>query len=290
LPRVKANGIEIAYETFGDGEPLMLIMGIGAPMLYWRDSFCERLSWRGFRVIRLDNRDAGRSTRLQHLGVPDVYRGLARRTLGLPVEAPYSLDDMADDVVGLLDALGLDAAHVVGTSMGGMIAQTLAIRHPARLRSMTSIMSTTGRRRDVVGQPGAMLALFEKPPTNREAAIEQNVRLLKRIGSPAFPAPESELRDLVARSVDRGMFPDGFARQMGAILASGSRHQALRQVTVPTMVLHGSDDPLIPLRGGRATAQAVPGARFAVIEGMGHDMPRPTWPQLLDRIEEIACA
>lgn len=290
MPRAETNGIELSYETFGEGEPLLLIMGIGAPMLYWRDAFCERLAWRGFRVIRFDNRDSGHSTRLQHLGIPPVRRLLARSLAGLPVDAPYRLEDMADDVAGLLDALGIDAAHVVGASMGGMVAQTLALRHPARVRSLTSMMSTTGRRRDTVGRPHALLALMKPLPSAREAAIEQNVETLKLIGSPAFPAPDQELRLTVARAVDRGMYPDGFARQMAAILASGSRFERLGQVTAPTMVIHGAADPLIPVRGARATAAAVPGARLAIVQGMGHDTPRPTWPLVFDLIEEVARA
>jgi len=290
LPRVKANGIEIAYQSFGEGDPLLLIMGIGGPMLYWRDEFCERLSWRGFRVIRFDNRDVGHSTRLKQFGVPDVWRALGRRTLGLPVDAPYTLDDMADDVAGLIDVLELGPTHIVGASMGGMIAQTLTIRHPEKVRTLTSMMSTTGRRRDILGKPSALFQLFEKPPRDREGAIEMNVQTLKLIGSPGFPAAESELRDVVTRSVDHGMYPDGFARQMQAILASGSRWEALHEVTTPTLVVHGADDPRVPLRGGRNTARAVPGARFTLIEGMGHDMPRPTWPRLIDEIEGIARA
>ncbi len=287
---VRSNGIDIAYESAGEGPPVVMIMGIGAPMVNWPEGFYGAVQEQGFTAIRFDNRDVGRSSRLDHLGVPSPWPLMARRFLGRPVPAPYSLEDMADDVAGLLDGLHLGSAHVVGASMGGMIAQTFAIRHPARARSLTSIMSCTGSRLDSLGQPRALAAITRRGPTQGPAAVDHMVGVLRTIGSRSHPAPEDELRDVIERCIHRGMTPDGFARQWAAILATGSRWRALRRVEVPTLVIHGDEDPLMPPRGGRATAWAVPGARLVRIQGMGHDLPRPLWPQIVGAIADHARA
>ncbi len=286
MPTARANGIEICYETFGEptDPPLLLVMGLGGQMILWEEPFCEGLAERGFYVIRFDNRDVGLSTKFDEAPVPDIQKALE----GQAIEAPYTLWDMAADAVGLLDALNIERAHVVGMSMGGMIVQCMAIRFPERLRSMTSIMSTTGA--PDVGQPTpeALEALLAPPPASREEAIEQGVRTWRVIGSPAYPREEGELRALVARAYDRSFYPQGTARQLAAILATGDRTAALREVRVPTLVIHGEDDPLVPVSGGRATAEAIPGAKLLTFPGMGHDLPRPLWPQILDAIAQHA--
>lgn len=281
---VAANGIEIAYESIGEGPPIVLIMGLGTPMLNWPLGFYRSFAEQGCRAIRFDNRDVGRSTYLDHLGVPSVKRCMARRLAGRPVRAPYRLEDMADDLAGLLDGLGIDRAHVVGVSMGGMIAQTFAIRQPARTRTLTSIMSCTGSRLDLLGRPHALATLLQPVPPQREAAIERTVEILSVIGSRTHPTSRAELREVVEECVERGMHPAGLARHWGAILASGSRWRRLRHVRVPTLVLHGDEDPLMPLRGARATAWSIPGARLHRVRGMGHDLPRPLWGEIVGEI------
>jgi pimeloyl-ACP methyl ester carboxylesterase len=279
----QANGIEIAYETVGepDDPALLLIMGLGTQLLYWREEFCRMLAERGFHVIRFDNRDVGLSTKMEHAPAPDV--GAALR--GDTGTASYTLDDMADDTAGLLDALGISEAHVVGRSMGGMIAQTLAIRHRDRVRSLVSIMSTTGA--PGVGQPRPEVVgpvLLARPPSEREEYLEDVVGKWRLIASPGYPADESELRELVAAAYDRSYYPIGTGRQFLAIVASGDRTEALRGLDVPTLVIHGADDPLVDASGGRATAEAIPGAELMLVPGMGHDLPRELWPRLVDAI------
>src|SRR5690606_33492876 len=238
MPRVRANGIELEYETFGRaGDPaLLLVMGLGAQMILWHEEFCDALAGRGFHVIRYDNRDVGRSTWLDAAGVPDVMAVFAAVGARQPVEAPYRLGDMAADGAALLDALGIEAAHVVGASMGGMIAQTLAIEHAPRVRTLTSIMSTTGHPDLPTARPEAMALLVTPVPNEREAQIERSVTVSRIIGSPAYPSDEAELRALAARAFERGVNPPGFARQLVAILASGSRREALAGVRTPTLV------------------------------------------------------
>lgn len=281
-----ANGIEIAYQEIGDpgGEPLLLIMGLSIQMLGWDEEFCELLAGRGFRVIRFDNRDIGHSTELTAAGLPkrtDMLLG-RRRT------APYLLRDMADDTTGLMDHLGIDAAHLVGASMGGMVAQVVAVRRPKRVRSLVSIMSTTGKR--WLGLPTwkAFGTLFAQPGAGREAAIEHTVRIFRIIGSPGYPMDEARLRELAAASYDRSHSRAGIARQLHAIVASGDRTDALRKLRVPATVIHGASDPLIRPAAGRATARAIPGARLRAIEGMGHDLPRELWPTFVDEIAATA--
>ena len=290
MPRARANGIELEYETFGRPEDpaLLLVMGLGAQMILWREEFCDALATRGLHVVRFDNRDVGRSTWFDDAGMPDVLAALAATGQGQPVRAPYQLRDMAADAAGLLDALDIDAAHVAGASMGGMIAQTLAIEHPARVRTLTSIMSTTGHPDLPAATPAAMTALLTPAPTEREAAIERGVEFWRTIGSPGFPADEDEIRAQAARAFDRGVNPAGVARQLVAILASGHRRDALGAVRAPTLVIHGADDPLIPAPAGRDTAAAVPDAELLLIEGMGHDLPRALWPRIVDAIAKHA--
>jgi pimeloyl-ACP methyl ester carboxylesterase len=283
--RAPANGIEIVYETIGDPSdpPLLLVMGLGMQLIHWDDELCELLAGRGFRVIRFDNRDAGLSTQID-ARVPNLARAFA----GFRIDAPYLLDDMAADAFGLLDHLGIEAAHVCGASMGGMIAQAMAIRHPERVLSLTSIMSTTGERR--VGRPKLRVwgVLARRAPRDKDAYVEYFVRVFRLIGSKGFPSDEGRIRELAAASYERAHRPAGTARQLAAITASPDRTEDLRRLRVPTTVFHGRDDPLVPFRAGRATAEAIPGARLIAIPGMGHDLPREIWPRLADAIEETA--
>lgn len=274
MPRTSANGIEICYETFGsaDDPPLLLVMGLGAQMIQWPDAFCEQLTERGFTVTRFDNRDVGESTWF------DDAEG----------QPPYTLDDMADDAAGLLEALDIPSAHIVGASMGGMIAQLLAIRHPQRVRSLCSIMSTPGGEAE---EPPAseVMEIFTRPaPTNRDEAMDAGLEARRVIGSTAFPVDEATVRELAGRAYDRAFHPAGMMRQLAAIMASPGRAEALSAVSVPTVVIHGSVDPLVRPSGGTRTAEAVPGAELVVVEGMGHDLPEGAWPVILDAIETNA--
>ncbi len=280
------NGIEIAYQEIGDpdGEPLLLIMGLAVQMLGWDEEFCAMLAERGFRVVRFDNRDIGHSTKIEAAGMPSR----ADMLLGRRATAPYLLRDMAADTAGLMDHLEIEAAHLAGVSMGGMIAQTMAIQHPERVRSLVSIMSTTGNRRFGLPSWKAFGVVMAQQPRQRDAAIEQAVRTFKTIGSPRYPMDEEHFRKLAAASYDRSHSRSGVARQVHAITASGDRTQALRRLQLPTTVIHGSADPLIRPAGGRATARAIPGARLIVIDGMGHDLPRPLWHTFVEEISATA--
>jgi pimeloyl-ACP methyl ester carboxylesterase len=277
-----ANGIQLAYQTFGDpADPaVLMIMGLGVQMLGWDAELCELLAGRGLHVVRFDNRDVGRSTKITGGPPANVLAAVA----GDFSSASYTLDDMAEDCAGLLDHLEIERAHLAGASQGGMIAQTLAIRRPERVLSLTSIMSTTGD--PSVGQPHpeALPALLTPSPRDREEFVEYVVRAWRVIGSPGFDADEDALRLLASASYDRGIHPEGTARQLLAILASGDRTDALRRLGVPTTVIHGTDDPLIDVSGGKATAEAIPGAELVLIEGMGHDLPRALWPRFVDLI------
>jgi pimeloyl-ACP methyl ester carboxylesterase len=283
--RAAANGIEIVYETIGDpsNRPLLLVMGLGMQLIHWDRELCELFAERGFHVIRFDNRDAGRSTQID-APVPNLARAMA----GLGIDAPYRLDDMAADAFGLLDHLGIEGAHVAGASMGGMIAQAMALRHPERVLSLTSIMSTTGERR--VGRPKLRVwsVLVRRAPKGRDANVEYFLHVFRLIGSKGFPVDEERLRALAATSYDRGHRPAGTARQLAAIMASGDRTERLRELRVPTTVFHGRGDPLVPFKGGRATAEAIPGARLVAVPGMGHDLPREVWPRLVEAVAETA--
>ena len=286
MPRAGANGIELEYDTFGRAaDPtLLLVMGFGAPMILWRVEFCERLAARGLQVVRFDNRDCGLSSQIDQPVTAELSAVGRAGLAGEPLAAPYTLSDMAADAVGLLDALGVDAAHVAGASMGGMIVQTLAIEHPKRVRTLVSIMSTTGAADMPSPKPEAMAALLAPVATERPAAIERGLAMSRALGSPGYPFDEADERDLLGRMFDRGVHPDGNARQLLAVMAAKSRRDALGTVRVPTLVIHGIEDPIIPIQAGRDTAAAVPGAELLEIEGMGHDLPRAIWPQLVDAI------
>jgi pimeloyl-ACP methyl ester carboxylesterase len=273
--------ITLCYETFGEESdpPLLLIMGLGMQMLGWPDEFCRQLAERGFYVVRFDNRDAGRSTHVK--GRPPSVGQLLRRRIS-PVL--YTLSDMAEDAAGLLRELGLEPAHVVGASMGGMIAQMLAAEHPAAVRSLVSIMSSTGSRWS--GQPSLAIYRYflSAAPEDREGYIDRTVKVFSAIGSRGLPQDTERHREIAARSWDRGLDPAASGRQLGAIIASGNRTKRLRSIAAPTLVIHGSKDPMVSRSGGRATTRAIPGAQMLTIEGMGHDLPEAAWPQILDAI------
>jgi pimeloyl-ACP methyl ester carboxylesterase len=275
------RGINLCYETIGDpaDPPLLLVMGLGMQMIAWPDEFCAALAGRGYLVVRFDNRDAGRSTSIK--AKPPGLAALATRRFG---RSQYSLADMADDTAGLLRELDLAPAHIVGASLGGMIAQSVAVHYPDSVRTLTSIMSTTGSRWK--GQPApAILPLFlTRPPREREAVIAHGLKLFSAIGSPGFPRDEATLRALIEAGIDRAPNPAGTGRQLGAILKSGDRTRELRNIKAPTLVIHGTGDRLVQRSGGAATAAAIPGSRLLEIEGMGHDLPEGAWPQIVDAI------
>lgn len=285
MPRAKANGIEIEYETFGDpaGRPLMLISGVGAQMISWDDGFCAQLAGRGFHVIRFDNRDSGLSTWMEDAGEPDFAAALSGN-----LQPAYQLDDLADDAAGLLDALGIGGAHIVGASMGGFIAQLVAINHPDRVLSLTSIMSGPGGSDAVPPKPEGAAVLLLRPPKTRDERIEQAMSARRVLLGSGDPFEEAFERARAGRAYDRAYHPAGFGRQFIAILAAKGRLQRLKQVRAPTLVIHGIDDVLVPVENGRLVADAVPGARLVELDGMGHDVPRRLWPQILDAIAEIA--
>jgi pimeloyl-ACP methyl ester carboxylesterase len=279
------GGIRLCYDTFGDpsNPALLLVMGLGTQMVAWHEDFCGRLVDEGFHVIRFDNRDIGRSTHLKDAPTPTLAQLVMRRP-----PAAYRLEDMAGDTAGLLDGLGIQAAHVVGASMGGMIAQTLAATRPERVLSLASIMSTTGGRR--VGQPAfRVLPIFLKQaPREREAFIDHTETLFKTIGSSGIERDDAELREVAGLMFDRGLDPNGTARQLAAIIASGNRTPALRNITAPTVVIHGTADRLVRPSGGRATARAIGGAKLVKVDGMGHDLPRAAWDPIVAAIVENA--
>jgi pimeloyl-ACP methyl ester carboxylesterase len=275
--------IEIAYEVTGprDGVPLLLIMGLGLSRLFWPEQLLRLLADRGFRVARFDNRDVGESTHLTPLGMPSPLVLLGRRWTG------YALADMADDAVAVLDALGWDSAHVAGVSLGGMIAQTMACAHPDRVRTLTSISSTPSPR---IGRPSpaALAALTPLPVRDREAAARQMTHVFRVIGSPGYPRDDDAIREAARLSFDRGHDPNGVRRQLAAILSAADRRPALRRLRMPVLVVHGAEDRLVGLAGGRATAQAVPGARLVVFPGMGHDLPALLQPSVAEEIAALA--
>jgi proline iminopeptidase len=284
MPSLNANGIRIAFDTAGDPKavPLLLVSGLGLQMTAWPDGFVEGLVELGFYVIRFDNRDTGLSTKFEHAGTPNLGLAWLKSLLHWPIRPPYTLEDMADDAVGVLSALGVARAHVVGVSMGGMIGQLMAARSPSRVLSLTSIMSSSGRRGLPGPAPEVRRALVRRPRPDADvdAMIDQGVRLLQAIASPTYPTPEKQLRRRVARALRRNCCPGGAARQALAVAASGDRTPQLRTIAAPTLVIHGAADPMVPLACGQDTAQAIPNARLEVIEGMGHDLPA----QLLERL------
>jgi pimeloyl-ACP methyl ester carboxylesterase len=280
-----APGIELEAEEFdGGGPPLVLVMGLGAQMLLWPDAFCAQLAERGHRVIRFDNRDVGASTRLDGSGVPNIPAVWARARLGLAVNVPYRLSDMASDVLAVMDGFGLDRATVVGASMGGMIAQRLAIAAPDRLHALVSVMSTSG---PTLPRARAVATLLQRARPGRDGYVEHTVRLFRAIGSQTHPIGDDRVREIALRLFERGPSPGGFTRQLAAVIADGDRAPALAAVDVPTLVLHGDEDPLVPLAGGFATAKALRG-RLHVVRGMGHDLPPVLWPELTEAISAHA--
>jgi pimeloyl-ACP methyl ester carboxylesterase len=259
-------------------------------MTFWRREFCEQLAEAGHYVVRFDNRDVGLSEKFDAAGMPDIPGMMVKAAAGEAVTAPYTLDDMADDGFGLLDALEIDSAHICGASMGGMIVQAMAIRAPHRVKSLTSIMSTTGNRQLPPAKPEAMAALMSPPGQNREAMMERAIRVARIIGSPAFPATEAEIRERSLEAFERAFYPIGVARQMAAIAAHGSRKPALEALFLPALVIHGKADPLVPVAGGLDTHAALRGSKLLVIDGMGHDLPRQVWPQIVAGITALTAA
>ncbi len=275
-------GVDLCYQTFGDpqGEPLVLVMGLGGPMNWWDPELCTMLAAAGFHVVRYDNRDTGRSSRMRgRVRRADIVRSF----LGRRGEVPYTLDDMADDAFGLMDHLGWDRAHVVGVSMGGMIVQTMATARPERVLSLTSIMSTLGKRSVGWQHPSLLPILLAKRGVGREAFVESSVKTWRYIGSPAYPLDDVETRARAEETYDRGVTASGLMRQMVAVLSQPDRSRALRSLRIPAAVVHGSADKMVHVSGGRATARAIPGAELVVIDGMGHDLPK----QLYDTFTEI---
>jgi len=292
MPTLKSNGISIAYETAGDPKavPLMLIMGLGMQLIAWPDDLVEGLVEQGFYVIRFDNRDSGLSDKFDHAGTPNLALAFIKTLVRWPLKSAYTLDDMANDAVGVLDALGVARAHIVGASMGGMIAQLVAARHPERVLSLTSIMSSSGRR----GLPGptreARAVLLRRPanPKDMDSVVTHMANTFRVIGSPAYPTSDKALRSRVTRSIKRNVSTGGVVRQMVAIAASGDRSHLLGTIRAPTLVIHGAADPLVPLACGQDTARQIPGARLEVIEGMGHDLPAQLIERLLALIDAHA--
>ena len=285
MPRAHANGIDIEYETFGDpnAAPLLLVTGLSAQLISWEAAFCEQLADGGFHAIRFDNRDSGLSTRMQAAGPPDVAAAF-----GGNAQPAYRLDDMADDSVGLLDALDIKAAHIVGASMGGYIAQLIAISHPGRVLSLTSIMSGPGWRESVPPTPEGAALLTVKPPSTREGIIEVAMSGRRALLGSGDPFDEAFERAKAVRAFERAYYPVGTGRQLVAILASEDRLERLKGVGVPTLVIHGTDDVLVPIENGRMVAAAVPSARFLELPGMGHDIPKRVWPQVVAAIVDTA--
>lgn len=289
MAQVTANGITLEFDTFGENgsRPLLLVMGLGAQMIHWRDGFCEMLADRDHFVIRFDNRDSGLSEKFGHLGIPDMGEMAARLMAGEPAQAPYTLDDMAADAFGLLDALEVEAAHICGASMGGMIVQAMALNAPHRVHSLTSIMSSTGNPELPPSSDEAIAAMLSPPASGREEAIERTVRVGRVIGSPGYPAPEEEARARAAQGYDRSFYPEGVARQMAAIAAHGNRRPALEALDLPALVIHGDADPLVRVEGGHDTHQALKRSKLKVMAGMGHDLPEPLWPEIVEAIDEL---
>jgi pimeloyl-ACP methyl ester carboxylesterase len=281
VTRVDAGAVQLAYETFGDPShpPLVLVMGLGTQMLGWPEPLCREFAAAGFYVVRFDNRDIGQSTYLDGVESP----GLA--AIALRRRSAYTVEDMATDTIGLFDGLGFGRVHLVGASMGGFIAQTVALRAPERLSSLTLMMTSTGSRRVGQPRPRVMNAILRAQPLpSREAVINATVEMIRLIASPGYPFDEPAVRAVVSESFDRGTNPAGTRRQLAAVLVQPDRTRALRTLRVPTLVLHGLHDPLVAVSGGLAIARAIPRARFVGFSGMGHDAPQALWPQLVTEI------
>ena len=287
MPRAYANGIEIAYDTFGKPEdrPLILIMGLSCQLVAWPEGFCKKLAARGHFVIRFDNRDVGLSSKLDDLGVPDIFEIFAAAQKGKAVVSPYSLSEMAADTVGLMDALNIEKAHVCGLSMGGMIAQMMAIEYPRRILSLISMQSSTGEPGLPDAEPQAMEAMVAPPPIERDAYIRHMADVYRAFAGGSDKYDERLQNEISVASYDRSFYLMGFTRQLSAILACGSRKDALAAIKVPTLVIHGSHDALLPPAHGRDTAEAIPGAKLVIIEGLGHGMVYPTlWDEIIETL------
>lgn len=286
MPEITANSIQITYDTFGDknNPAILLVMGLGAQMIAWHEDFCRQLSDRGLYVIRFDNRDSGLSTKFDHLGVPDVLAAVtARLQGGKKITFDYTLDDMADDAVGLLDALGIEKAHICGVSMGAAITQVIGFRHPSRVLSLIPIMGTTGNPDLPPAKPEAQMMLFTTPPEERSAYIDYRAQVWKTIWG-SLPFDEEKIRERSAAEYDRSYYPQGTPRQLMAIMANGNRTKRLEKIKAPTLVIHGTEDPLIIMDGGKDIARVIPDAELLLIDGMGHSLPEAAWPQLIDAI------
>lgn len=287
MPQAEANGIQIEYETFGEpGSPaLLLIIGLAGQLIAWDETLCRQLAQLGYFVIRFDNRDSGLSSKIVDAGVPDIMRAIEAKMKGEVINPPYTIEDMAADSIGLLDALGIEKAHICGMSMGGMIAQTIALKYPKRVLSLISIYSRTGDPEEPQPKPEAMQTLLAPPPEDRQAYIEFGTKLFNTISGPGFPYDEQWLLNHVAKAYDRAYCPEGSARQLVAIIAQNNRRPALEALSTPTLVIHGADDPLVRVECGRNTAAAIPDAKLMIIDGMGHDLPHGgAWPQIIDAI------
>jgi pimeloyl-ACP methyl ester carboxylesterase len=286
MPQKTVNNIQIEYDTFGDpmSNPLLLVMGLGSQMIRWPEEFCEMLVKQGFYVIRFDNRDVGLSTKFEKAGVPDIRSAIVASQKGEEINSPYSLEDMAHDAIGLLDAMGISKAHICGASMGGMIAQIIAYRYPNRVLSLTSIMSSTGNPELPQAKPEVMQILFTPVPKEREKYIKESVKRRHIIYGSGFPFDEELAKTLAVIEYDRCFYPVGLMRQLMAIMANGNRKIALNSIKVPTLVIHGTDDPLVPVEGGKDTVDAIPGAELLLIDGMGHSLPPETWTQVVNAI------
>ncbi len=287
MPQIKANNINIEYDTFGAeaDRPLLLVMGLGAQMTRWREEFCVMLADAGHYVIRFDNRDIGLSQHFDQFGVPNMMKIFADAQAGNPVKAPYTLEDMAEDAEGLLNALHIDKAHICGASMGGMIAQMMAIHHRERVLSLTSIMSTTGDPSLPSSTEEASAALLSPAGQTLDEVVDRSVSVAKAIGGKGFPLDAEAIKMRAKADYERSFHPDGVARQMAAIAATGNRRPHLEKLEgIPTLVIHGSDDPLVPLAGGEDTHKAIKGSKLKVIEGMGHDLPEEAWPEIVEAI------
>jgi len=285
MPRANVNNAEIEYETIGNpiSKPLLLIAGLGSQMLAWSDEMCERFANRGFFVIRFDNRDVGLSTKFEDAGLPDFVKISDAYARGEKPEVPYTLEDMADDAVGVLDALNIDTAHVCGASMGGMIAQILGYRHPSRVLSLTCIMSTTGNPNLPQSKPEIMAQFFAPVPSEREAFIEETVKRGRLIHG-TFPYDEDQSREYRAKEYDRNYYPEGTIRQLAAMAIPGNLKSKLGTIRAPTLVIHGREDPLNPVEAGEDIATAIPGAELLILDGMGHSFPREVIPRIVDAL------
>ena len=287
MAKVDSNGIQIEYETFGepDSPALLLIIGLGGQLTGWDEKLCRQLAQQGHHVIRFDNRDAGLSSKIEQAGVPDILQTIQAQMKGERINPPYTIEVMAADAIGLLDALDIEKAHICGMSMGGMIAQTIALNYTERVLSLISIYSRTGDPEEPQSKPEAMEFLITPPPEERDAYIEFRVKLFNTISGSGFPYDQEWLLKHVTQSYERSYCPQGAARQLVAILAQKNRKPALTSLSTPTLVIHGADDPLVRVECGRNTAAVIPGAELMIIEGMGHDLPHGgAWPQIIDAI------